>query len=187
MKIKGVVLLSRRQFVRENFGEAGWESVLEALPAEVRDELEPIFATKWYAFEIGERLDQAIVDVLGGGETSVFEELGAKSAQRSLEREHRTFLTPGDPQAFMRKANLIYRFYYDTGRREYEQSGPNSGVMTTYEAETFSAADCLTVIGWYKEALRRCGAEDVEVVEEECRAKGGSCCRYRFRWEMAGI
>jgi CDP-paratose 2-epimerase len=41
--------------------------------------------------------------------------------------------------------------------------------MTTYEAETFSAADCLTVVGWYKQALELNGAKDVVVVEEETR------------------
>jgi hypothetical protein len=56
--------------------------------------------------------------------------------------------------------------------------------MTTYEAETFSAADCLTVIGWYKQALELNGAKDVVVVEESCRAKGGPYCRYRFQWKM---
>ena len=84
----------------------------------------------------------------------------------------------------MEKAPMIYRFYYDTGYREYLPTGPNSGVMTTYEAETFSVADCLTVIGWYKEGLRMCGARDIKVIEIECRATGGSCCQYRFQWQM---
>jgi hypothetical protein len=78
----------------------------------------------------------------------------------------------------------MYKFYYDTGRREYEQTGPTSGVMTTYEAKTFSVPDCLTVLGWHKEALGMCGARNVEGIEEECRAKGGSCCRYRFKWSV---
>ena len=72
--------------------------------------------------------------------------------------------------------------YYETGRREYRQTGDTEGVLTTYEAETFSTADCLTVVGWYRRALQMCGAKDVEVVEEECRAKGGTVCRYRVSW-----
>jgi len=185
MKIKGLVLQSRREFVKEHFGEQAWERVLVALPSADRELLGGvIFAAKWYPFETGERLDKAVVDVLGEGDERVFEELGVKSARRSLAKEHASFLAPGDPQAFMRKAHSIYQFYYDTGYRKYEQTGPSSGVMTTYEAQTFSLPDCLTVVGWYKEALRMCGAKEVEIVEEECRAKGGSCCRYRVRWSM---
>ena len=176
MKIKGLVLHSRKEFVIEHFGEDVWEQVLQALPAGDREILGGVvFAGQWVPFDLGERLDKAIVEMVGQGDERVFEEIGAKSARRSLAKEHRSFLSPGDPQSFMNKADIIYKFYYDTG--------PDSGVMTTYEAETFSAADCLTVIGWYKQALELNGAKEVEVVEEACRAKGGSCCRYRLQWK----
>ena len=185
MKIKGNIIAARRDFVKEHFGDAGWERVLAALPDGERLLLEgSILATAWFPFELGDRLDKAIVDVMGGGDQDVFEQLGVKSAQRSLAQSHKSFLAPGDPQSFMKKSPAIYRFYYDTGRREYTQTGPASGVMTTYDAKTFSVPDCLTVLGWHKEALRMCGARNVEGVEEECRAKGGSCCRYRFKWNV---
>ena len=185
MKIKGVVVHARREFVEEHFGEGAWDRVLQVLPDEDRENLgDTVFAARWYPFEVGSRLDDAIVSVLGEGRWEIFEEIGRKSAERSLTKEHQSFLAPGDPQSFMAKAELIYRFYYDTGYREYEPTGPTSGVMTTYEAEAFSAPDCLTVIGWYKEALRMCGAKEVKVVEDVCRAQGGSYCRYRFEWKM---
>ncbi len=185
MEIKGLVIQARKEFVEELFGKDAWQKVLGALPPEdVKTLGDLILTAKWYPFELGERLDRAIVNVLGGGKEKIFEEIGAKSAQRSLLKVHRSFLTPGDPQAFMKKSDVIYKFYYDTGHREYAQTGPTSGVVTTHEAKTFSVPDCLTVLGWYKEALGMCGARNVEGVEEECRAKGGSCCRYRFKWSM---
>ena len=88
----------------------------------------------------------------------------------------------GDPQAFLAKTPLIYSYYYDQGRRDYEKVGDHEAVLTTRDAETFSAPDCLTVVGWYRRALAMCGARAPRVVEEECRAKGGSVCRYRLRW-----
>lgn len=184
MRIKGVVLRARMDFVKEHFGDDAWTRVLEVLPAEDGAALQDLLLTaRWYPFTLGERLDRAIVDTLGGGSNRIFEEIGAKSAQRNLSREHKSFLAPGDPQAFMKKSDLIYKFYYDRGYREYEETGPTSGVLTTYEAETHSVPDCLTVVGWYKEALRMCGAKEVRAFEEECRAKGGSYCRYRFEWK----
>ena len=185
MKIKGLIIQARKEFVDDNFGPGAWERVLGSLPAEDRESLKDLVLTaKWYPFELGERLDRAIVTALGGGDERVFEEIGAKSAERSLMKVHKSFVTPGDPQAFMKKADVIYRFYYDTGRREYTQTGPTSCVLTTYDAKTFSAPDCLTVIGWHKAALRMCGAKSVVAIEEECRAKGGAVCRYRFQWKL---
>ncbi len=183
MKIKGGVLHARIEFVREHFGEGAWERVVATLPIEEQVILSsPLLTTKWYPFALGERLDWAIVVELGGGDMKIFEKIGAKSAQRNLSKDHKTFLVPGDPQSFMKKASIIYKFYYDTGHREYKETGPNSGILTTYDAETFSVPDCLTVIGWYKEALRMCGARDVKIVEETCRAKGGEVCRYNVAW-----
>jgi hypothetical protein len=92
---------------------------------------------------------------------------------------HRGFLVPGDPQAFLAKAPLIYSYYYDAGRRDYEKVGEKEALLSTRDAETFSAPDCLTVVGWYRRALEMCGAASPRVVEEECRAKGGGVCRYR--------
>jgi uncharacterized protein (TIGR02265 family) len=185
MEIKGLIIQARKDFVDDNFGTGAWRKVVETLPPDDRAQLQDlILAAKWYPFELGQRLDRAIVSVLGDGQEQIFEDIGAKSAQRSLVKVHKSFLTPGDPQGFLSKADVIYKFYYDTGRREYAPTGPNSGVMTTYDAKTFSVADCLTVIGWHREALKMCGARNVEIVEEECRAKGGSCCRYRIKWSM---
>jgi uncharacterized protein (TIGR02265 family) len=141
-----------------------------------------ILTVKWYPFELGKRLDNAIVQVLGGGRPEFFERLGEASADKNLATLHHGFLTEGKPHAFLAKAPAIYALYYETGRREYQQTGPTEGLLTTFDAETFSAADCLTVVGWYRRALQMCGAKDVEVVEEECRAKGGPVCRYRVRW-----
>jgi hypothetical protein len=185
MKIKGTIIAARREFVKEHFGEEAWMKVVNAMPQEDQVKLKgTILSTTWYPFEVGNGLDKAIVNVLGKGKESFFEELGAESARRSLAREHKSFVTNTDPQAFMKKSGVIYKFYYDAGYREYKETGPSSGIVTTYESETYSVPDCLTVIGWYKEALKMCGAKDISANEEECRAKGGSCCRYKFHWRI---
>ncbi|MEE8277108.1 MAG: hypothetical protein V3R89_00080 [Thermoanaerobaculia bacterium] len=61
---------------------------------------------------------------------------------------------------------------------------PLCGVPDGRTAGDSAEADCLTVIGWYEEALRMCGAKRVTMTEETCRAKGGPYCRYRVSWEI---
>ena len=114
---------------------------------------------------------------------SVFESIGAQSARENLTSAQQAFLKPENPEAFLKQADMIYKFYYDTGRRDYTPISPNPGLLTTYDAETFSSVDCLTVIGWYKEALKMCGAKSVEIVETQCRAKGDNVCQYEIKWD----
>lgn len=183
MKVKGNVLKARAAFVTERFGEAAWTRVVDSLPEEDRALFRgAILNVGWYDFAQARRLDEAIVQVLGEGDTRLFEAMGRASAVENLTGVHSNLLTPGDPQAFMSKAQTIYRFYYDVGRRSYEATGPTEGLLTTHDAETFSAADCATVAGWYTEALEMCGAKNVRVEEIACRARGDGVCTYRVSW-----
>ncbi len=182
-QIKGAVLKSRLSFVEERFGKEAVQRVLDGLPAVDQRTLRMLFTSNWYPFALGKALDDAIVRVLGQGRTELFERLGEASAEKNLTTIHGGFLTRGDAHGFLAKAPAIYSLYYETGRREYRQEGSREGVLTTYDAETFSAPDCLTVVGWYRKALEMCGIKGVRVVEEECRATGGKVCRYRVTWE----
>lgn len=182
VRIKGSVLKARLAFAQELAPKGGLERVLARFGPEDQAELRRLLATKWYPFELGERLDQAIVAELGRGKASFFEELGVASADKNLGGVHKEFLVPGDPHAFLERAPMIYSFYYDKGRRDYQRVGPREAVLTTHDAEAFSVADCATVVGWHRRALELCGARDPKVVEEECRARGGRLCRYRLSW-----
>jgi len=182
IQVKGSILRARLAFAAEIAGADGVERVLARLPEEDRSHLKRVLATGWYAFELGRRLDEAIVQELGGGRESFFEKLGEASADKNLTTVHKGFLASGDPHAFLARAPMIYSFYYDQGHREYERVGETEALLTTYDAETFSVADCATVVGWYRRALEMCGAQAPVVVEEECRARGGAVCRYRVRW-----
>jgi uncharacterized protein (TIGR02265 family) len=181
-QVKGAVLKSRLLFVEEHFGKDGMAKVLDSLPAEDRAAFRLILPVVWYPFGLGERLDEAIVRVLAKGDSRFFERLGEASAERNLGTMHRGFLRPGHPHEFLEKSPSIYRTYYEVGRREYAKTGPNAGVLTTYDAEVFSAPDCLTIVGWHRKALEMCGATGVRVRETECRAKGGKVCRYEVSW-----
>ena len=185
VKIKGSVLRSRLAMVDEMAPDGGRERVLARLEPQDRETLGTLLASSWYPFELGRNLDAAIVDELGGGQATFFEKLGEASAEKNLGEGcvHRRFLVVGDPHAFLEKAPLIYSFYYDQGRRDYAKVADREAVLTTHEAETFSAPDCATVVGWYRRAMEMCGVERPRVVEEECRAKGGDVCRYRVTWE----
>lgn len=183
MRVKGAVLLARGAFVRDEFGDAGWKRVLDGMSEGTRKVLSgSILSASWYPFAVNQELDEAIVRVVGRGDRGIFKRIGAWSARQNLSGAHKSFLAPGNPQGFLARTGSIYRTYYDQGHRDYEATGPTSGVMTTFDAETYSSDDCLTVVGWYEEALAMCGARGIVIVEERCRAEGAPFCRYQLRW-----
>jgi uncharacterized protein (TIGR02265 family) len=182
LNIKGSVISARLVFVEQQAGPEGVRRVLSRLPSEDRASLDPVLSSKWYPFELGRRLDDAIASELGTKGAEFFRKLGRDSAEKNLAGVHKALLIRGDPHAFLAQSPLIYKLYYDRGRREYERVGPQEAVLTTYEAPSASATECLTNMGWHQRALELCGGNDVKITEEECLGKGGTCCRYRVRW-----
>ncbi len=181
-RLKGSVLRTRLAFVEQHAGKEALERVLARLPADQAASLRSILSANWYPFDLGTQLDRAVVDELGGGRPEFFLRLGAESADRNLGGVHKVFIK-SDPHRFLAQAPTIYSLYYDRGNRTYERTAEREGVLTTHDAETFSTADCLTVVGWHVRALELCGAQGVRIVEEECRAQGGTVCRYRVSWK----
>jgi hypothetical protein len=180
--IKGSVLEARLRFVDKELGGDARARVMKHLLQGDRDVLQHVLAGGWYPFELGARLDEAIWRVAGRSRKEFFRALGRASADIHLTGVHRAFLRPNDPMGFLSGCELLYPFYYETGRRALEVVGPCEGVLVTYDADIFSEADCTTNCGWHQRALELCGARDVEVVDEACRARGDGTCRYRLRW-----
>jgi uncharacterized protein (TIGR02265 family) len=180
--IKGSVLEARMEFIETQLGDGALARVMARLSQADRDALEHVLAGSWYPFALGSRLDEAIWRVAGRARGELFRALGRASADAHLSGVHRAFLRPSDPMGFLERAELLYPFYYERGRRTFEAVGPCEGVLTTYDAPAFSAADCQTNCGWHQRALELCGARNVVVEDEACRSRGDEACRYRLRW-----
>ena len=182
--VKGSVLLSRLDFVREHFGEEGVASLLEALTDEDRGVTTRLLPAQWYPFELGERIDDAIMTVLGRGDPGTFHRLGVRSAEVNLAGVHAVFVHVGDPHGLLRRAPAIYKLYYDTGSRSYEKTGEHSCRLTTRDSEGYSRADCFTVIGWHQRAVELCGGRNVRIEHPDCRVEGARTCQYDISWNI---
>ncbi|HET6439473.1 MAG TPA: TIGR02265 family protein [Anaeromyxobacter sp.] len=184
--IRGYVLASRLRYVREKGGPEVRDRVLARLPVGDQSILRGwIQSATWYPFDLNQRLDDAIASELSPGDRRrVFLEMGRASAEANLLAGQRAFVKVGDPQGLLSAAPQIFAAYYAVGRREYEKTGPNSAALRTYDAESVSAEDCLTVIGWHVRAIELCGGRNVTVTETRCRTRGHPCCEYRCEWQL---
>ncbi len=181
VKVKGGVIQSRLAFVRDNGGEEAFGRVLARLSDDDRKSCAHVMPAAWYSFELNKRLDEAIAAEMGMGDNA-FILMGEKSATHNLGTTHRAFIVESDPHGLLRRTAQIYQAYYDTGRRTYDRLDEKKAVLRTYDSETFSKHDCLTVVGWHKRAIEMCGGTNVRVTETKCRAKGAEICEYVCEW-----
>lgn len=184
-QIKGGILKSRLEFVRQKRANA-LEEVLARLPdADQKTLRGMLLAVSWYPFELCKRLDHAIAEVLSPGDfRRVFIDMGRASADTNLTGVHKAFVRVGDPQYILSYAPQIYSQYYDKGNRTYEQTSETSGVIKTFGAQDVTVNDCLTVVGWHHRAIEICGGREVIVNETMCCAAQGTHCEYVCEWKM---
>ena len=175
-------MVSRLEFVRERGGEAAVQGVLNRLSDEDRKICSQLLTANWYPFELAARLDEAIAAQMSIGER-VFLLMGEKSAAHNLAAAHKVFITDQDPHGLLRRTAQIYKAYYDTGRRDYEKVSEKKAVLRTFDSETFSKHDCLTIVGWHRKAIEMCGGRNVRVTETKCRASGANVCEYVCEWD----
>jgi uncharacterized protein (TIGR02265 family) len=182
--VGGNIILARRTFVLDRGGPTLWERVLARLPPDDATQLRrTLLVTSSYPLDLNLRLDDAIARELYPDQPErAFIEMGRKSADVNLGGPQRAFVREGDPHHLLGFTETIYAFYYGEGRRTYEKTGPNSAVLTTYDAPPSTPGDCATVVGWHQRALELSGAVNVEVVETRCRNRGDPVCEYRLSW-----
>jgi uncharacterized protein (TIGR02265 family) len=183
-RIKGGVLKARLEFVRARAGEAGLAAVLARLPRDDQEVLRGwVLPITWYPLDLNLRLDDAIAAVLSPGDRDrVFVEMGRASADSNLGGPQHPYVREGDPHFLLRATPQIYAAYYQVGRRTYERTGETSAVLRTYDAESVTRTDCLTVVGWHQRAIEMCAGKAVRVVETRCRARGDPHCEYHCEW-----
>lgn len=184
-RIKGGVLISRLNMLRQHGGQVRVDEVLRRLPPEDQAVLRKmILPIAWYPMELNLRLDSAIAEVLSPEDKRrAFIDMGRASAEESLHGAQHVFVRPGDPQFLLSQAPQIYRFYYAVGSRTYEKTGPKAAVLRTFGAENVTEADCLTIIGWHERAIELSGGRSVSVAHPLCRARGAPHCEYHCTWQ----
>jgi uncharacterized protein (TIGR02265 family) len=184
-RIKGTVLISRLNMIRQHGGPGRVEEVLRRLSAEDQAVLRKlILPIGWYPLDLNLRLDAAIADVLSPDDHKrAFTDMGRASAEENLKGAQHVFVRHGEPQFLLSQAPQIYRFYYAVGSRSYEKTGPKSAVLRTFGAEHVTETDCLTIIGWHQRAIELSGGRAVRVTHPKCVALGAPHCEYHCHWD----
>jgi uncharacterized protein (TIGR02265 family) len=183
-QVKGILLLSRLEFLREH-GGSSFEQVLARLaPADSAVLRGAVVPEAWYPLGLQLRLDDAIASLVSADVRSdVFVHLGRASADAMLASREWSHLISGAPHSVLEAVPRLYGTHYSAGTREYERVDANGGIIRTSGAEHLvTAEDCWTVVGWLQRVLELCGAKGVLVAEESCRATGAPRCEYHCEW-----
>ena len=127
--VQGSLIKSRLLYIHVNHGFSALKQVMATLPAVVREQLsKPVYIGEWYPLSVLVVLDQAIAQVLSGGNERVFEELGVFSADINLTGAYEP-LVHQEIHEFLQLTAVLHKQYQDFGDAQYLRLGDMGALL----------------------------------------------------------
>ena len=185
MKVKGTILLSIKNYVKENFPNRFQEWV-KKLPSESQKLYQrSILTTEWYDYQHGLIKPSEILATLFFNDDikkSAWE-IGRYSAEIGLKGIYKVFVLIATPQFIMKRGSKILTSFYhpsalDTG--EKRENGVD--IFVTEFSEPSEIAE-YRIAGWMERALEICGVKNITIDINESLLAGADRTAYIINWE----
>ncbi|MDP3938746.1 MAG: hypothetical protein Q8R92_11520, partial [Deltaproteobacteria bacterium] len=123
--IKGLVLKSRLDYVKQFYGEKGLQLLIESLPPEGQDAIrDGVLVSTWYPLDKAIEILVAIDEIFGKGDFELMRKIGGFTARVALAGGvQQSFGKQNDPGFVLKMAPILFQQYYDSGRIEIESKG----------------------------------------------------------------
>jgi predicted hydrocarbon binding protein len=179
---KGIGFTNVRNFVKEKWGDEGWEAVLQRLRPDDRDVLASVVPIGWYSLALYAQLIRAVDEVHGYGDLSVLVQLGRYEAEKDLTTIHRMLLRLVNPATVVEKSMDYWRRFHDTGTWNIRRVSPTEVEGLLEGWGVVDHALCRELGGYLARLLELVGARSVVVEHPRCRANGDADCFFSARW-----
>jgi hypothetical protein len=185
MEVKGSSLVATREFVKLNFGEAGFKKWVESLLPEGKKIFSAaIISTNWYP------LTEALVDptkkicgLFYNGDVRGAWEAGRHSADYGLTGIYRLFIQVANPQFIIKKASSILPTYYKPSIMKASEVGANGAIVEILEFKEISDVIESRIAGWMEKAMEIHGCRNVNVAFTKSLMRGDKSTQYVVKWE----
>lgn len=178
--IKGSKLTSKIAFVRDFYGQATVERVIASLSAADRAQIETLVDLRWYSSDLYDRLAEAICTVAAGGDESVYDQMGNRSAEHQLSNIYAAFKR-SDLVKMFRNMVPMHAHLNEGGIMEVDSSHEDECTITV-TAPKSTHVGCRISRAFYRRVAELAGAAAVVVDERTCTARGDDACRFVIRW-----
>jgi hypothetical protein len=187
VRIKGLAVRARLDYVEAQFGPQGKSRVVNALTPAHRELLrDGVLVSGWYPLALSDDILGCAERLLGASDGSLCREIGKASARKGLTGARSAFAakpSPGEIAAKMaRSTELLWQSYYDTGSMctrtvdEHEIESELIGI------DVDSRWMCQVLTGYIGAHIEVLGGSNVTVDHAQCRSTGAKRCIWRARW-----
>ncbi len=178
--IKGIVLLTRFDYLEQSYGKEALKKFISTLPDEQRNTLnQPIVLSKEYSEGLLQTVDEHIQDVFFNKRVDPFSKLGVWNARQLVPKYFQLYIDEQNPEKFLRQMERMRDVLIGLGEMHLTRFAPNDfGIRINY-GQPFSKAVQLSELSFLEEGCRMCGARELFTEQERSDAFD---VEYRIHW-----
>ncbi len=170
--IKGSTFRRRLDFVEERWGASAVSLVLSKLSEEDAQTVTQALPISFYPLELNALLDETICHELAESDESIYEEMGAYSADCFAREVYSSYFEQSTATGFLQQSCDLYkRYYQDAGNRFLKVVGPGKAEIWRTECPATFVPDCLANIGFTRRGLQLAGCREAACREVVCAAR----------------
>lgn len=182
MWVRGISLISIREYVKSRLGEEGLEGFFSRFP---KGEPEIILSAQkgeWYPFKLQQHLrEQVVLEFNPKDPRQAIYDMVVFTANYEISIFLKAILAYLPVKLVLKKTADIWDKYYRPGRMELVNY---NGDSACFEVKGFAHDElfCPTMYAWLKIAGQNMGFENTKIVQTACIHEGDALCRWEVSW-----
>jgi hypothetical protein len=184
LDVKGTAVETTMLFVRERYGEEGYQRWLAALSPESREIVtSKILPSAWYPLEQAYVAPTRVVceQYFGGAKRGAFE-VGRYSALRALTGIYKMFVKIGSPAWLMERGSKVFETYYRPSHLEVVDRKDGGCRMLITDIEDVSGYVENRIAGWADAAIEIHGYKTRKVIVTRSISTGDPRTELELTW-----
>ena len=185
MKVKGSAVATIPIFIKERFGEEGYQKWLNALPPDTQTIYsDKILPTSWYPLkQVLMEPTKKLCEIFYGGGMKGAWESGRFSAEQGLKGVYKMFIKLGSVHFLIKKASTILPTYFDPSHIDILELGEKNALLHITKFEEADPTIDNRIGGWIERALEISGCKNIRVSIRKSLAKGDPVTELHLTWE----
>jgi hypothetical protein len=182
--IKGLVLLSRFEYLEKKYGTAVYQEFLDNIStADHNFAKQPVDTANLYADDLLVAIDQKLLEDYFKRDLEEFRKLGQWNAQNLMPKYFQLYLSEQKPVDFLDQFSRLREMLIGTGETKINVLDKKTVLVCTDYGQPIPRNVCLSEQGFITEGLRLCGAKKVQLSEQSC-ASQPDCFECKFKIVM---
>ena len=162
--IKGVVILTRFEYIENNYGKDKLFEIIEKIDFDNKRRLkQPIGVSKEYSENLLSEIDKLILSEYFDNDVKMFRKLGYWNAAKLVGRYMQILIDEKSPENFLKQMVSLRPIMFGLGDLQVVELEKNVYELSINYGQPFIPSVMESELGFLEEGCRICGAENVEL------------------------